>query len=292
MKATMKLCTKHHRVLSHLFVTGVLIFAFSQMAFAQTSAEDAAKELANPNTALASLTFKNIYTAYTGELYGADNESGFTTMFQPSLPFPLENGDKVIWRPAVPLIMDMPISESGEGNFGSESGVGDIGFDLLYSTTSDTGRLTGYGLFASLPTATQAKLGKDKWTLGPEVFFGQMSPGSVLGTLVNHQWDVAGSNDVVEDISITTVNIFASILPGGGWNYGSAPIITYDWEAKNWTVPVNFNVGKTVMISNRPWKISIEVNYYIDQADKFGPQWSIGINLTPVVSNVLANWFK
>jgi hypothetical protein len=288
----MKLFTKHHGALPPLLITGVLIFAFSHMASAQTSAEDAAKELANPNTALASLTFKNIYTAYTGDLSGADSESGFTTLFQPSLPFPLKNGDKVIWRPAVPIIMDMPVSESGAGNYGSESGIGDIGFDLLYATTSDTGRLMGYGFFASLPTATQTKLGKDKWTLGPEIFFGQMSPGSVLGALVNHQWDVAGSNNVVEDISITTVNIFASILPGGGWNYGSAPIISYDWESEDWTIPLNLNVGKTVVLGDRPWKVSAEVNYFIDQPDQFGPEWSVGINLTPVVSNVLANWIK
>jgi hypothetical protein len=262
------------------------------VTFAQTSAEDAAKELANPNTALASLTFKNIYTAYTGDLAGADGEAGFTTLFQPSLPFPLANGDKIIWRPAVPIIGDQPVFDGADAKFESESGIGDIGFDLIYAKTSATGRLTGLGLFVSLPSATEEKLGKDKWTLGPEVFFGQVSKASVLGALVNHQWDVAGSDNVVDDISLTTINIFAALLPGGGWNYGCAPIITYDWESKDWTVPLNFNVGKTVMFGERPWKISAEVNYYVAQADRFGPDWTVGLNLTPVVTNGLANWFK
>ena len=264
----------------------------SNVALAQSSADEAAKELANPNTALASLTFKNIYTAYTGDLAGADGEAGFTTLFQPSLPFPLANGDKVIWRPAVPLIADQPVFDGATANFDSESGIGDIGFDLIYATTSETGRLTGYGLFASLPTATEEKLGKDKWTLGPEIFLGQVSKTSVFGALVNHQWDVAGSDDVVKDISVTTINVFAALLPGGGWNYGSAPIVTYDWETEDWTVPLNFNFGKTVMFGDRPWKISAEVNYYVAQADRFGPDWTVGFNLTPVVSNGLANWFK
>ncbi len=83
--------------------------AFCSSAQAQSSAEETARELANPNTALASLTFKNIYTAYTGNLPGADGESGFTTLFQPSLPFPLENGAKIIFRPAVPIIIDAPV---------------------------------------------------------------------------------------------------------------------------------------------------------------------------------------
>lgn len=282
----------HHSSLVRLISLFIFGFTLTSTAVAQTSAEDAAKELANPNTALASLTFKNIYTAYTGDLSGAGSEAGFTTLFQPSLPFPLDNGDKIIWRPAVPIIADQPVFDGATANFDSESGLGDIGFDLLYATTSETGRLSGLGLFTTLPTATEEKLGKDKWTLGPEVFLGQVSSTSVLGALVNHQWDVAGSDDVVEDISITTFNIFGSILPGGGWNYGTAPIITYDWESENWTIPVNFNFGKTVMFGDRPWKISAEVNYFVAQADEFGPDWTIGINLTPVVTNVMANWFK
>ena len=266
--------------------------AQEKTASATSSADEAAKELANPNTALASLTFKNIYTTYDGDLPGASGEAGFTTLFQPSLPFPLENGDKVIWRPAVPIVADQPVFDRRTANFDSESGIGDIGFDLLYATTSETGRLTGYGLFASLPTATEEKLGKDKWTLGPEVFFGQVSSTRVLGALVNHQWDVAGSDDVVDDISATTINVFAAFLPGGGWNYGSAPIITYDWESEDWTVPLNLTAGRTLILGGRPWKFAAEVNYYVERPGTFGPQWMIGFNVSPVVENVLATWFQ
>jgi hypothetical protein len=281
-----------NRTLQAPIMAGVMILSISNTVSAQGSAAETAKELANPNTALASLKFKNIYTTYKGDLPGADSEAGFTMLFQPSLPFPLDNGGKVIWRPAVPIIGDQPIFNSSTADFDSESGIGDISFDLLYATTSNTGRLTGLGVFSSLPTATEEKLGKDKWTLGPEVFLGQVSSTRVIGALVNHQWDVAGSDDVVEDISFTTINIFAALLPGGGWNYGSAPIITYDWKSENWTIPLNFNFGKTVILGERPWKISAEVDYYVEQADSFGPDWSISFTVTPVVSNGLANWFE
>ena len=46
-------------------------------------------------TALASLTFKNIHTTYTGDLTDADDQAGFTTLFQPVLPFLLANGDNM-----------------------------------------------------------------------------------------------------------------------------------------------------------------------------------------------------
>jgi hypothetical protein len=36
----------------------------------------------------------------------------------------------------------------------------------------------------------------------------------------------------------------------------------------------------------------MEINYYIEQPDAFGPDWMIGINITPVVENILVSWFK
>ena len=45
-------------------------------------------------------------------------------------------------------------------------------------------------------------------------------------------------------------------------------------------------------MGGRPWKLSTEVNYYFQQPDAFGPEWMISINITPVVENKMANWFK
>jgi len=39
------------------------------------------------------------------------------------------------------------------------------------------------------------------------------------------------------------------------------------------------------------WKINMEINYFVEQPDAFGPEWFIGFNVTPVVENALANWF-
>ena len=85
-----------NRTLQAPIMAGVMILSISNAASAQGSAAETAKELANPNTALASLKFKNIYTTYKGDLPGADSETSFTMLFQPSLPFPLDNGGKVI----------------------------------------------------------------------------------------------------------------------------------------------------------------------------------------------------
>ena len=112
----------------------------------------------------------------------------------------------------------------------------------------------------------------------------------MLGAFPNHQWDVGGSGD--KDISLTSMQLFGYYLPGGGWNLGTSPIMSYDHESDEWTVPLNFTFGKTVMIGKTPWKIGGEINYYVEQPDAFGPEWMIGIKFSPVVENVMANWFK
>jgi hypothetical protein len=127
------------------------------------------------------------------------------------------------------------------------------------------------------------------WTLGPEILIGKMSPKGLIGIFPNHQWDIGGSGDV--KINMTTIQPLFTYLPGGGWNVGTAPSITYDWESEQWTVPLQINVGKTVVLSGRPWKLSVELNYYVEKSDAFGPEWMFSINVAPVVKNGLASLF-
>ncbi len=93
---------------------------------AKPSADEIAKSLANPNSPLASLTLKAQYTTFKGNLANADDQDKFGLTFQPVLPFPLTNGDKVIFRPAVPLSFDQPVFEPSRSDFSDESGLGDI----------------------------------------------------------------------------------------------------------------------------------------------------------------------
>ncbi|ADE55634.1 hypothetical protein [Coraliomargarita akajimensis] len=254
------------------------------------SAAEIAKELANPNTPLASLTLKYQYRTFAGDIPGADSRSSNSLLFQPSLPFQLENGDKVIWRPAVPVFFDQPVLDPATGNWGSEGGLGDIAFDLAYARTTKDGILMATGIITTLPTATSNKLGSGQWSLGPELLIGKISKTYVLGAFPNHQWNVAGWSD--REVNLTTSQIFATYLPGGGWNIGSTPIISYDWTTDELSLPINLTVGKTVIWNGKPWKLAAEINYYIDAPDSFGPEWFFGINVTPVIANPLAKFFQ
>ena len=257
---------------------------------AKPSADEIAKKLANPNTPLASLTFRYQYRTYTGDLPKADGQSSSTLLFQPSFPFPLENGDLILFRPAIPIQFDHPVFNAGKPGFDSEAGIGDISFDLAYARTTKSGILLAVGVISTLPTATEDSLGPDRWTLGPEFLIGKITKDYALGAFPSHQWDVGGSGDA--DISITSAQLFATFLPGGGWNVGTSPILSYDHEIEEWTIPLNLTIGKTMVLNGRPWKFSFEINYFVEQPDAFGPEWLFGFNVAPVVQNSLVNLFK
>ena len=255
---------------------------------AVASASEMAAQLSNPNTSVATLNFKNQFRGFEGDLPDADNQFSYTQLFQPVLPFVMEGGDKFIWRPAIPILVDQPVFNFGTGGFEGKSGLGDIAFDLVYAPKTGGGLMLAFGIFTTLPTATN-DLGKDKWSLGPEFLLGKVAPKYVYGMLPNHQWDIAGSGNA--QVNLTTTQLFYTYLPGGGWSVGSGPSISYDWVSEQWTVPLQINTGKTVILGGRPWKFSVELNYYVEKADAFGPEWMLGLNIAPVVKNGMAKWF-
>jgi len=257
---------------------------------ARPSAEEVAASLANPNTPMASMTFKAQYRRFQGTLPKASDQDSTTILFQPSFPFVTEAGDSIFFRPALPILLDQPSFNAANQDFDTETGIGDLVFDLAYGRTTNSGILWAAGMVSSLPIATKETLGTDLFTLGPEFLIGKLTPKWVVGAFPNHQWDVGGSGN--GDINLTTIQLFGTLLPGGGWSWGSSPIMTYDHNWSQWTIPLNLNFGKTVIRNGRPWKLSAEINYYVDQPDAFGPDWMIGFNIAPVIENPMAKWFK
>lgn len=278
----------------------VLIFLMAAPVWAQEaqdlkSADEVAKELANPNNSLASLTFKNQYRWYTGDLPNADSQSNYTLLFQPVFPFSLGeagNGGKATFfvRPAFPLLVDQPAFDTASYDFKDVTALGDIGFDIGYGVTEKSGWIWAVGMVGTLPSATDSDISGKQLRLGPEALIAKFHKWGLWGLFPSHQWDVSGWNG--NDFSTSQLQLFLKFLPGGGWSYGSAPIMNYDWKSKEWTIPLNFTVDKTVMLGKMPLKIGLDLNYYVEQPDLFGPEWMIGLTFTPVVPNFIERWIR
>ena len=258
----------------------------------EKSADEVAKELANPAGALASLNFNLQYTEFTGDLPKSDDQESTSLIFQPVLPFPVgDKGRRIIFRPAVPLVFDQPVFDARDKDFDSaNTNLADITYDLVYAGTTmkdkQNGFLWGIGMAGTFPSATDDDLAGDQWRLGPEVFGGILRKWGIVGALVSNQWDVGGTNNT--PYSTTTAQYFYAYGLGGGWQIASSPVITYDWQADSgeaWTIPIGVGVAKTVKLGSHPWKFALQVQKFLVQPDAFGPDWLVKLTLTPVISN-------
>lgn len=261
------------------------------------SADEVARQLANPNNSLASLTFKNQYRWDDGDLPNADDQSNYTLLFQPVFPFclkPTASGGKanLFVRPAIPILFDQPVPDvkNGQPDFDGVTALGDVGFDLAYGVTEKSGFLWAFGTVGTLPTATDVDVAGKQLRLGPEALFSVFEKWGVYGIFPSHQWNAAGWSDA--GYSVSQLQLFMRYLPGRAWNVGTSPIMNYDWKTEELTVPLNLSVSKTVKFGKTPVKLELEANYYVEQPDAFGPKWMIGFNITPVVPNIIDRWIR
>ncbi len=197
------------------------------------TADQVARELANPNNSLASLTFRNQYRWYRGSLPNAGDQDNYTLLFQPVFPFtmkPSASGGKanLFVRPAIPLLVDQPVFEADKADFKGVTALGDIGFDIGYGVTEKNGLLWAFGMVGTLPTATDSDVAGKQWRLGPEALFAKFDKWGLYGIFPSHQFDVGGWGK--GSYSTTQVQFFLKFLPGGGWSVGTTPIMDYDWK--------------------------------------------------------------
>jgi len=249
------------------------------------SAEEVAKQLADPNSVLGTLNFNLDYFTYKGDLPGASDQSATRLTFQPVFPYPINDTTNFYLRPAVPVVISQDVPTAGGfNNEGVE--IGDIGFDAAVGKSLPGGYVLIGGVVGTLPTATDDALGLDQWLLGPEVAVGKVSEWGVLGLLLSHQWDVAGEDDF--STNITAGQYFYTFNLGDGWQISATPTFSYNHEAPSgqeaWTLPVGFGVSKTTILGGKPWKFGLQYWDYVEQADAFGPDWQVRFTVTQVVS--------
>lgn len=255
---------------------------------AKASAAEIAAELANPNTALGTLNTNFDYITYNGNLSGASDQSVNKMTFQPSLPYPLGGGVNFFLRPAIPVIFDQPVPQSGGGFATSDVELGDIAYDASFgkSYTVDGGvNVLIAGAAGTLPTATDDALGLDQWLLGPELGGAIVRKWGVLVGLVSHQWDFAGEDSF--DTSITGGQYGYIFNVKNGWQILGTPTFSYNHNADSdnaLTLPVAIGVAKTAIFAGRPWKMSAQYWNYIESPDDFGSEHQIRFTIGPVVS--------
>ncbi|NOC47730.1 hypothetical protein [Ruegeria sp. HKCCD7559] len=256
-------------------------FCVTSQAAAQ-DAEALAKELNNPGAAKATLNFSLTHRTYDGDLPGASGQESTTLRFRPVFPFKLQNGDNLIFRPALTYAKDFPVFDSAAGRFRGEDGWLDIPFDVLYAWQNGDWTL-GVGAVGSIPVGNS--LSSDNWLLGPSFVAVKTTNWGLFGIFPSHNEKVGGSGP---STSLTSFQYFAFASIGNGWLIGTDPIITYNWEATSseaWTFPVTLNVNKTTEIGGLPFKLAFIAEKNLQAPDRFSQDTRFEFQISPVVTN-------
>ncbi|MEJ8858822.1 transporter [Variovorax robiniae] len=236
-------------------------------------AEDLAKKLSNPVAAMISVPFQYNYD----HRYGTD-DSGHKSVLnvQPVVPIELNADWNLISRTIVPIVSQTNI-QSGT----SQSGLGDITQSFFFSPKKPGagGLIWGVGPVLLLPTGTDSALSARKWGAGPTFVLLKQEGPWTYGMLANHIW-AGGGDSNRPSISNTFVQPFLSYTTKDAWTYGINTESTYDWKNRQWSVPINFTVGKLIKVGTQPINLTGGLRYWAEGPDS-GPK---GLGLRFVVT--------
>ncbi len=261
---------KYHQYKSINYVFVSLIF-WGSHCWAED--DSLAKKSQNPLGSLISANFEYNYLEDVGP---DDNGTDHVFSFKPVYPVA---GDGYNWilRGIVPVIhQDERFKEQG-----SQSGLGDINLQA-YWVPDPTGTITwGVGPSLITPTATDDRLGSDKWSLGPAVAIIAMPGKWLFGALTQNVWDIAGDNDE-PDVNQFLFQYFINYNFDNGWYLTSTPTMTANWEADSssdrWTIPVGGGVGKVARFGDQP--VDFKLQYYKNIESPHGTaDWSVQFNM-------------
>jgi hypothetical protein len=234
------------------------------------SADEKAKDAAqNPLASTISIPYQNNTYYNVGSAKRAEN----ALIVEPVIPFKLNANWNLITRTITPIIRMPGLSPSQ----GSVSGLGNIQPQLYFSPSRPgPGRIIwGVGPMIWLPTATDDRLGVNKFGGGAASVVVTSRGHFLFGSLTNNVW--TGQNNEHQRIDELTLNPFVFYNLQRGWYLLSSPLMTSDWTARpgqKWTVPVGGGVGRIMKVGFQP--INARVQFWNDVKEPTGgPSWTM-----------------
>jgi hypothetical protein len=265
----------HFRTRLTLFLA-ILWLTQSSPIFAEDSAELAKKAL-NPVAAMYSLPVQYNWD----QKIGPSGEGMHSlTNIQPVLPFRLSEDWNLISRTILPVIDQHGLAANGVAN---KSGIGDVTQSFFFSPTRPTERgwILGAGPALLIPTGTDKQLSNKQWGLGPTAVALKQSNGWTRGILANHIWGLDGSPpDDKEKVNQTFLQPFFSYTNATYTTFGINTESTYDWQSRQWAVPVNLTVTQLLKIGGQPLTIQAGPRYWLDSPDDGAQGWGFRVAVT------------
>lgn len=259
------------RFVALFFTTGLLLSPMGAWAEDAKGVGDAAQA----NNPLANMTALNFQDYYIGELTETD-DSANQFWIRYAKPFSLGES-KWLLRASLP-VYSYPVGPNGD----TKSGLSDL--NLFAAYLMDTGNPAvsfGIGPQLTLPTATESRLGSEKWSAGlVNVLFNASSHVFQYGYLLSWQQSFAG-DDNRADVNIAAFQPFAFYQLGGGTYLRGAPIWAYNLENDDYSVPLGVGIGQVVKQGKTVYNFFVEPQFSITDSGPGQPEWQVffGLNM-------------
>jgi hypothetical protein len=293
----------------------LFFLAPASLVLAEDTDQELVKQLSNPVASLISVPFQSNWDFRMGPL---DKGWRYTMNFQPVIPVVLNDHWNLIIRTIVPyihqdnvfaapppafpglpddLLQKIPENLRGQAekvarqaferaakkipNDRYQDGLSDITQSFFLSPRSlPNGLIVGVGPAFLYPTATDDKLGSQKWGAGPTFILAEQQGGWTYGLLFNHLWSFAGDEDR-RSVNNSFVQPFISYATKTKTTFTINSEATYDWNESQWTVPLNASVAQLVRIGKLPVQFTVGGRYYAE-GPSGAPQWGLRFVITPL----------
>jgi hypothetical protein len=200
---------------------------------------------------------------------------GFQYMMdlQPIVPFSISEN----WNLIVHMILPVVYQNNVVPGAGDQFGLGDAIFDFFFSPKEPTkeGIFWGVGPTLLAPTGTSPLLSAQTWGAGLDgVVLAQIHQKSgvlTVGALASQTWRVAGPAPINLFFTQPFIDYtFPSTFTIALWSQSA-----YDWNQRQWTVPIIFTIGKLFKFGSQLVAIGLDTTFY-PVGPKGIPTWGIG----------------
>lgn len=262
----------------YLYQRALSAVAGALLAVSTAQAQDpatvaSAASLTQANNPLAAFNTLNLQDQYNGNLTGLDDWSN-NVFLRGAFPVSTLGTDWLV-RATLPVNrVPFPMDDHTVG-------VGD--FNVFAAALIDTGipdLSFGIGPQITVPSATRAETGSEKWSLGlANILFSARNPKLQWGYLLTWQASVAGDNDR----DAVNAGAFQPLLIrqlGKGWYLRSTAIWTYDFESDNFNIPFGLGLGRAIRTDSAIVNIFAEPQVSLASRGDGQSEWGVfaGIN--------------
>ncbi len=240
---------------------------------------DANRQFANPLANTTLWIMENNLFFFDGDAVSSSKRNN-AFIIDPLLPMSIGKTGKwnLVHRPILPIFTPLRTPD-GTGGADVEQGIGDFTYFAAFTPPAtpvgESGRfIWGAGPIARFPTGGSDR-GAEKYSIGAMAVALYSGEKFSFGALNQNLFSVAGESDR-SSVNSSTLQYFYFYNFSPKWGIGAAPTISIDWkDSENNAIPIGIGITRSFMTGKTPNRLLLEVDYYLDQNDAYGPEWNI-----------------